>query len=200
MATTAVPATTAAPATTAPAASSSASAAWTSSASATPISAAIPTVWPISTTSWVRTAFTIEVRLTLRLIRKIPAAFDHQRSTRHWLALDRRSDAAAFDSAARCRHLRALLFQNRLARQPDPVAFHCQHLHQHLIAFFQLVADIGNTMLRHFADVQQTFGARNDLDERAEIRQPRDFPEISLPYLGGRRDVADNLQRLRADA
>ena len=36
-----------------------------------------------------------------------------------------------------------------------------------------------------------------NLDERAEIRQPRDFAQIGLPYFGRRREVADNLQRLR---
>src|SRR5690348_9897280 len=123
----------------------------------------------------VRRAFAIEVRL-IRLIRKIAAAFNHQRAGGSRLALARCRTRRRFPST----HLRALLFQNRLAREPDAVAFHRQHFYEHLIAFFQLVAHIGNAMLRHFADVQQPLGARNDFDKRAEIRQPRDFPQIRL--------------------
>ena len=88
-------------------------------------------------------------------------------------------------------HLRALLFQNCLARKADAVAFDRQDFHQHLVAFLQFVANIFNAMFGNFADVQQAFGSRNDFDERAEIRQPSDFAEISLAYFGGRRDVAE---------
>jgi hypothetical protein len=71
-----------------------------------------------------RRAFAVEVRLIRRsFIRKIPAAFDHQRSRwnrSHRLALGsrhRRSrDRAVSTARCRLRHLRALLFQNRLAR------------------------------------------------------------------------------------
>ena len=93
-------------------------------------------------------------------------------------------------------HLRALLFQNRFARKPDAVALDRKHLHQDLIAFFQLVANIFNTMLGNFADMQQPICARQNLDEGAKIRQPRNFAEISLPYFGSRRQVSDNLERL----
>ncbi len=103
-------------------------------------------------------------------------------------ALKRDSRAAAFLrcslTAARRLHLRALLFQNRLARQLDAIAFNRQHLDQHLIAFFQLVANIVDAVLGNFADVQQAVGAGNDFDERAEVRQPRDLAEIGLPYFG----------------
>ena len=51
-------------------------------------------------------------------------------------------------------------------------------------------------MLGDFADVEQAFGPGNDLDESAEISQPRDFAEIGLPYFGGRGQVPNDLQRL----
>src|ERR1051326_2681519 len=180
------------------AAMTSAAPASTSATSRTPsstatISAAISTVRTISSGSAnVRRAFAIEVRL-IRLIRKIAAALNYQCACRSRFALARCRTRSRFPSA----HLRALLFQNRLARQPDTVAFHGQHLHQYLIAFFQLVAYIGNAMFRHFADVQQSLGTGNNFDKRSEVRQPRDFPEIRLADFCRRRDVADNLQRLR---
>src|ERR1700689_1913936 len=125
-------------------------------------------------------AFAVEVGLVAirRLIRKIAAAFDHDGARRSRFAFRGMHSAFRQRSPA---HLRALFFQNRLARQPDAIAFHGENLHQHLVAFFQLVAHIGNAMLRHFTDVQQAIGSRNNLDERAEVGQPRHFPEIGLP-------------------
>jgi hypothetical protein len=52
-------------------------------------------------------------------------------------------------------------------------------------------------MFGDLADVKQAVSSRNDFHERAKVRQPRNLPEIRLPYLGRRRDIADNLQRLR---
>jgi hypothetical protein len=69
-------------------------------------------------------------------------------------------------------HLGALLFQDGLARQLDAIAFNGQHLHQDLIAFFQLVANIVDAVLGNFADVQQAIGAGDDFDECAEVGQP----------------------------
>jgi hypothetical protein len=116
----------------------------------------------------VRCAFAVEVGLAaVRLIRKIAAALDHHRSSRRGLALYR-SDSGFWQRCAA--HLRALFFQDRFARQPDAVAFHGQHFHQHLVAFFQFVAHIGDAMLGHFADVKQAVGPRNNLNERAEVR------------------------------
>src|ERR1700722_7536377 len=190
---------TVASATAASAVASATSAAATSAASRT--SASPAPVWTVSmrtvAAANMRRAFAVEVGLVAirRLIRKIAATFDHHGAGGSGLTLDRSNCAFRRRSAAT--HLRALFFQDRLARQTDTVAFHCENFHQHLVAFFQLVANIGNSMLRHFADVQQAVGSRNNLDERAEIREARDFPEISLPYFRGRRQVADNLQRLR---
>ena len=93
-------------------------------------------------------------------------------------------------------HLGALLFQNGFARQLDAIAFDSQHFHQHLIAFFQFVANIFDSVLRDFADVEQAVEARQNFDERAEIGQAADFAEIGLPYFGRSRQIADDLQRL----
>src|SRR5579863_2884685 len=112
MATTAMPSATTTTAT-ATTASTAAATSRTSAATATITSAfsARRTIPATTAANGMRTTLAIEVWL-VRIIRKIAATFNHQRSTRHWLTLDRRSNTAAFDSAARCRHLRALLFQN----------------------------------------------------------------------------------------
>jgi hypothetical protein len=85
-------------------------------------------------------------------------------------------------------HLGALLFQNRLARQLDAVAFDGQNFHQHLVAFFQFIANIFDSVFGDFADVQQSVQSRQNLDERAEIRQAADLAEISLPHFGRGRE------------
>ena len=147
---------------------SAAPAAGTSTASATistwPAISARP-LWS-SVAYWRRV---IPIEVWLGLIVEIPAALDRQ--SRDWCS-------CRFASAIRRRrfsatHLRALLFQNRFARQPDAIAFDRQHLHQHLVAFFQFVANILDAMLGDFADVQQTVGTGHNLDKRSEIRQPR---------------------------
>src|SRR5260370_237278 len=81
-------------------------------------------------------------------------------------------------------HFSALLFQNCLPRKLDPVAFDGQDFHQHLVAFFQFIANIFDSVFGNFADVQQSVQAGQNFNERAEIRQAADLPEISLPYLG----------------
>jgi hypothetical protein len=185
-----MPSTAAAAVTTAtPAASTSTT--WTSTASAAiSTGCAITPAWTICAS--LGCAFPIEVRL-IRIIRKISATFNDQRTRRNRLpAFHRCNGRRSFPTA----HFRALLFQDCFARESNAVPFDRQYLDQNLVALLQLVAYIGNAMLRHFADVQQSFRARNDFDKRAEISQPRDFAEISLPHLRGRRDVSDNLQRL----
>ena len=109
--------------------------------------------------------------------------------------------AAAFRAATlgwklAATHLCPLFFQDCLTGKTDAVAFNREHFHQHLIAFFQLVANIFDAMLGNFADMQQAVGARNDFDKRTEIRQACDRSEVSLPYFGSRRQIADDLQRL----
>ena len=78
----------------------------------------------------------------------------------------------------------ALFFQNRLAAQLDLVAFERQNLHQNLIAFLQLVAHVLDAVLGDLADVQQAVGAREDLDERAEIDDPDHLAQIGLADFG----------------
>src|SRR3984893_891237 len=87
-------------------------------------------------------------------------------------------------------HFRALLFEDSLARQTNAIALDGQHFYQHLVAFFQFIANVLNAVLRDFADMQQTVGAGDDLDERAEIGQPRHSTEVSLAYLGRGGQVA----------
>src|SRR5437899_12022260 len=122
-------ATTAAPSTapTTPTTTTTTTAARTSSP-ATAIST-IPSVRRTISCADMRSAFAIAVRF-LRIIRKIAAALDHKRATLHRLALGDWRHCSRFP-AARRRHLRALLFQNRLTREPYPLSFHRQHLHQH---------------------------------------------------------------------
>src|ERR1700687_3815433 len=89
--------------------------------------------------------------------------------------------------------LLALLAQNGFAAQLDLVAFERQDLDHYLIAFLQLVAHVLDAVLRNLADVQQTIGAGENLDERAEFHQPHHFPEIRLADFGNSRDVGDPL-------
>ena len=180
-----------------------ASTATTSAATATAARTATAAAWTISAaisgTGGLRSIDAIEVWLIAFF--EVSAAFEGQASGYrrgncngfHWSSFFAAFAAIRRRSAA---HLCALLFQDRFAREANAIAFNGQHFHQHLIAFFQLVANIFNAMLGDFADVEQAFGAGNDFDECAEIRQPRDFAEIGLPYFGGCRQVADDLQSL----
>ena len=102
--------------------------------------------------------------------------------------------AASFSTAGR--HLRALLLQNRLARETDAIAFHCQDFHQNLIAFAKLVLDVLHAMLGNFRDMQQTVGSGNDLDERAKLSESRDLSQVRLADFSRRRDLLDHLDRL----
>src|ERR1700736_2252538 len=79
--------------------------------------------------------------------------------------------------------LLARFANQRLAREPDLVALDREHLDQHLVAQLQLIAHVANAMLGNFADVQQTVGAGEHLHERADLRQPHHFAEISLADL-----------------
>src|SRR5215469_3239309 len=163
----------------------------TTSASGAPAApatiATIATISTISTISDWRGIVTVKVRLAFLF--EIAAALDRHR--RSWRAL-----ALFCSPAVAPTHLGALFLQNRFTRQTDAIAFHGQYLHQHLVAFLQLVADIFNPMLGNFADVQQTVGSRQNLDKRPEVRQPRHSTEVGLPYLSGCGNVADHLQRL----
>src|SRR5512146_71223 len=68
---------------------------------------------------------------------------------------ERDGAGAAFKAFLSRGHLRALLFQDGFARQPDAVALDGEHLDQHLVAFLQFVANVLDAVLRNFADVQQ---------------------------------------------
>jgi hypothetical protein len=93
-------------------------------------------------------------------------------------------------------HFCALLFEDGFARETDAVAFDGQDFYQHLIAFFQFIADVFNAVLRDFADVQQPVGAGDDFDECAEVGQAGDCSEIGFADLGCGCEVSDNLESL----
>src|SRR5215831_11307016 len=141
----------------------------------------------VAAVSYWRGIVTVKVRLAF--IFEIASTLDgHGRSWRALALLRNRTVAPT--------HLGALFLQNRFTRQTDAIAFHGQHLYQHLVAFLQLVADIFDPMLGYLADVQQTIGSRQNLDKRPEVREPRHRAQVGLPHLSGRGNVADHLQRL----
>src|SRR5260221_2345870 len=133
--------------------------------------------------------YTVEVRFIIRV--EIRAAFDHRRRGSLRSAVRRR-----WRYRARCliafwrrrspAHLGSLLFQNCLPRQLDAVAFDGQNFHQYLVAFFQFIANVFDSVFGDFTDVQQSIQARQNFDERAKIRPAADLDEIGLPYLGRR--------------
>ena len=118
---------TAAAATAAPARTSATTSYVASITAATPgTSAAATTIASTvrSTATSVRYRIAIEVRLPFgRFIGKVTAALDNNCRGRNLSpAIDRRR---SFSTA----HLRALLFENRFARQPYAIAFDREHLH-----------------------------------------------------------------------
>src|ERR1039457_6278116 len=70
------------------------------------------------------------------------------------------------------RQLLALLLEHRPAAELDLVAFERQHLYQDLVALLEFIAHFADAVLGDLADVQQTVGPRENLDEGAEIHQP----------------------------
>jgi hypothetical protein len=93
-------------------------------------------------------------------------------------------------------HFCSLFAKDGFAGQANAVAFDSQHFYEHLIAFLELVADVFDAVLGDLADVQQSFGSRNNFDESPEFGQARDLTKIGLSYLRRRRQVANDLQRL----
>src|ERR1017187_7573006 len=82
-----------------------------------------------------------------------------------------RLPTAAPQNSSLLRHLQlfALFLEHGFAAQLDFVAFERQHLHQDLVAFFQLVANVAYAVLRDLADMQQAVRPREDLDDRSQI-------------------------------
>src|SRR5215472_127091 len=176
----------------------SATTAMASTASASAGASASATVSTISTTvaRWlfdaVEVRFFAFVEFCATFNRKCSTDGDGIRldlSRRWWLTSRGRSRSSAT-------HLGSLLFQDSFAGEANAIALDREHLHQHLIAFFQFVADVFDAMFGDFADVQQAFGAGNDFDECPEVRQTRDFAEVSFADFGGCGEVANDLQRL----
>src|SRR5580698_535344 len=155
------------------------------------IAAAVRTISMRTIPSYRRNRLSVPVEVRF-VVRKIPAAFDGQSGSPNRFAV---TLLAALNSRLASAHFRALLLKNRLPRKPDAIALNRKHFHQHLIAFLQFIANILNAMLGDFADVQQPVGAWDNLDKCAEIRQPRHRAKISLAHFGGRRQIANDLQR-----
>ena len=146
------------------------------------IAAAIMATAPATSTASWTSASTSAPRPAIRAIPSRPCSLWSSVSVEVWLALFFLEISATLDGhSSRWRgsrfststaHLGALLLQDRLARQPDPVAFHGKHLYEYLVAFLQLIADIFNAMLGDFTDVQQPIRAGKNFDKRAEVCQP----------------------------
>src|SRR5262249_39454019 len=119
----------------------------------------------------------IEVWFVFGFLAKIAAAFDgHGRGRRPFSPFGRDFPAT---------HLGALLLENGLAREPNAIAFHGKDLYQHLVAFFQFVANVLNAVLGNFADMKQAVGAGDNFDESAKIGEAGDGPEVGFTYFGG---------------
>src|SRR5690349_5231848 len=107
---------------------------------AAPVMTAAPAT---STASWT-SASTSAPRAPIRAIPSRPCSLWGSVAIEVWLALFFLEITATFDGHGSSRsgspftasttHLGALLLQDRLARQPDPVAFHRKHLYEYLVA------------------------------------------------------------------
>src|SRR5713101_10217923 len=80
------------------------------------------------------------------------------------------------------------------AREADLVALDGENFDEDLVAELQLIANVADAVLGDFADVQEAVGAREKLDESAELREANDFAEIRFADFGAGSDVANHLQ------
>src|SRR5713101_1218783 len=80
------------------------------------------------------------------------------------------------------------------AREADLVALDGENFDEDLVAELQLVANVADAMLGDFADVQEAVGAREKLDESAELREANDFAKIGFADFRAGGDVANHLQ------
>ena len=83
-----------------------------------------------------------------------------------------------------------------LARQLDAVAFDAEDLDQNLVAFTELVLYVLHAVLGDLADVQQSVGAGEDLDEGAELGEANNLAEIGLADFGNGGEVVDHRESL----
>src|SRR2546428_9512406 len=86
-----------------------------------------------------------------------------------------------------------LLAEQRLAGEANLIALDRKHLHQHLIAQLEFIADVADTLLGNLADVKQPIRAGKELDKGPEFGQAHDLAEVSLADLGRGGDLADHL-------
>src|SRR5207244_4507394 len=156
-----------------------------SAATATGTAATSSAVWTMIRTIAASGLWGVTIKIGFGLVRKVAAALDGDGCSC--------SFGCRFTSA----HFCPLLFEDGFARQPNAVAFDGQYFHQYLIALFQFIADVLDTVLGHFADVQQAVQSGKDFNEGAEISQARNLAKIGFPYFGGRGEITDNLQSFR---
>ena len=85
------------------------------------------------------------------------------------------------------------LSQDSLAAQADLVGrFDAEHLHQDLLAHFQLVVDVLDPIIGHFRNMKQALGSRKDLDKGAEIYQTSDRPKVGLAHFRFHDQIVDD--------
>jgi len=83
--------------------------------------------------------------------------------------------------------------QNRFAAQTNLVGrLDADYLDGNLIAQFHFRIDVFNAEIGDFRNVQQSFSAREDFDERAEINQPSDDAQVGLPYFSFHHKIFDH--------
>src|SRR5215831_5581744 len=90
----------------------------------------------------------------------------------------------------------SLVAQDCLAAEPDLVAVYRNDLHEELVALLEFLANILDTMLGHFADVQQAVRTRENLDERSELRESHHLAEVGFAELCFSHQVLDDLKGL----
>ena len=76
------------------------------------------------------------------------------------------------------------LLEEGLAREPDLAGgVDADDLHQDLVAFLHLVADVLDAVVGHLRDVQQAVGPGQDLHEGAELDHPDHLAQVGLVEL-----------------
>src|SRR5438034_1026887 len=148
-------------------------AATTSAAATTRAASTSSAVWTTIRTIAGSGLRSITIEIGFGFVRKVAAAFDSD------------GCSCSFGCRFASAHFCPLLFEDGFARQPNAVAFDGQYFHQYLIALFQFIADVLDTVLSDFADVQQAVQSGKDFNEGAEISQARNLAKIGFPYFGG---------------
>src|SRR5262245_14696735 len=85
------------------------------------------------------------------------------------------------------------LLHGGLATQAHPsLGIDVDDLDQDLVAFVDLVLDLPDPLVGDLRDVDETFDARKDLDEGAEVHDANDLADVDLSELGLGGQLADD--------